>query len=267
MLAPVVFGMAIDGICDTWDKNCGVLGRCLNYDNDAFRLRLIGFSFAGDFLAFLCQVIALIYAKYTGCLDPPKKGEENQEEEEEKKKKDDSDSDRGKVKTRVEGENKCTEEPLLVLDRSVQKEHEVTVVCSDLAERDNGNRSTEKCEEKEDDKKESVHNGADGVDGVDKYTVNIDNNNDNINNSDHNVHHGVHEKAIDSEIADMPVAYEIEQCTLHQNGAPCENVKPEMIPPLAGLLGNGNSASVGYDFNFTLTIEKPNSSVASKIGQ
>ncbi|RUS88015.1 hypothetical protein EGW08_004181 [Elysia chlorotica] len=72
LLGPIIFGRVIDGICTVWDvTQTGNRGRCLLYDNDVFRLKLHGFSSAGLLGCTSFLLIGYVYARCTGCLDPP----------------------------------------------------------------------------------------------------------------------------------------------------------------------------------------------------
>ncbi|KAH9488243.1 hypothetical protein Btru_063899 [Bulinus truncatus] len=69
LLAPIVFGYVIDGICTIWDVQCGTSGRCLLYDNELFRVKLHGYCATALACSLVVLIIACAYARCTGCLD------------------------------------------------------------------------------------------------------------------------------------------------------------------------------------------------------
>nr|KAG5702561.1 hypothetical protein BaRGS_003721 [Batillaria attramentaria] len=69
MLAPVVFGKLIDGICIQWEDSCTGTGACRLYDNDVFRYKFISCEASFSFACFLCLLLALIAAKIKKNID------------------------------------------------------------------------------------------------------------------------------------------------------------------------------------------------------
>ncbi|CAG5123256.1 unnamed protein product [Candidula unifasciata] len=69
MLAPIVFGNAIDQACLIWDINCLTRGRCLLYDNNQFRVTFNGYGALGAAGSLVFVVIAYLYARWSRCLE------------------------------------------------------------------------------------------------------------------------------------------------------------------------------------------------------
>ncbi|XP_076437182.1 solute carrier organic anion transporter family member 2A1-like [Babylonia areolata] len=65
MLGPICFGKLIDGICIQWEQSCTGGGACLLYDNDNFRLKLMGYQIIFRGLSLMFVVLAFIAAKVT----------------------------------------------------------------------------------------------------------------------------------------------------------------------------------------------------------
>ena len=64
-LGPICFGKLIDGICIQWENSCSGSGACRLYDNDIFRLKLLGYTALFEFLGLVFITLALIVAKVT----------------------------------------------------------------------------------------------------------------------------------------------------------------------------------------------------------
>ncbi|PVD27050.1 hypothetical protein C0Q70_12200 [Pomacea canaliculata] len=65
MLGPILFGKIVDGICIQWENSCFGRGACRLYDNDMFRLRMLGYQIGFRFLGLLLSISALVYAIVT----------------------------------------------------------------------------------------------------------------------------------------------------------------------------------------------------------
>ncbi|XP_076437485.1 solute carrier organic anion transporter family member 2A1-like [Babylonia areolata] len=70
ILGPVIFGKLIDGICIQWEqRSCTGGGACQLYDNDSFRLKLLGYQLIFRALSFVFAILAFISAKVTKKFD------------------------------------------------------------------------------------------------------------------------------------------------------------------------------------------------------
>ncbi|KAL8573442.1 hypothetical protein ACOMHN_032457 [Nucella lapillus] len=65
MLGPIYFGKMIDGICIQWERSCTGGGACLLYDNDIFRLKLLGYQAIFQVLSLVLVILAYIFARVT----------------------------------------------------------------------------------------------------------------------------------------------------------------------------------------------------------
>lgn len=65
LLGPILFGKIVDGICIQWENSCRGKGACRLYDNDIFRLRMLGFQTGFRFIGLILLILAIVSAIVT----------------------------------------------------------------------------------------------------------------------------------------------------------------------------------------------------------